>query len=252
MIKLAAMCTSDASEATLLNCLRAEKDFIVSGSIVIRNVAQEMEKGKAFMEKMVKAQPEVTLVEMNLLREAAARCKTMIAEYTKKFSFTRSIMIGERFHEKNVILMMKSGVRGFLQRDQLLSDVVAKCVRVVARGEVWLSGDLMSRVCYELIREAQDKQVLKHPDRRQLDKMRSISRREMEILALVSESMTNEEIAQKLFLSTKTVKTHIRNIFEKTDIRNRVEAALLYTRYQQEFMNLRKTGDLKYSSYSAA
>jgi DNA-binding CsgD family transcriptional regulator len=43
--------------------------------------------------------------------------------------------------------------------------------------------------------------------------------------------MTNEEIADKLFLSAKTVKTHLRNIFAKAEIRNRVEAALLYTRH---------------------
>jgi len=187
------------------------------------------------MNKMFKAQPDVTLMDMDLLREAAARCMPMVVEYTKKFAFTRTIMIGERFHEQNVIAMMKGRVRGFLQRDQLTTDVIIKCIRVVARGEVWLSGDLISRVCEELVRECQQKPVLKSPDRNQLDKMKVISRREMEILALVSESMTNEEIAQKLFLSTKTVKTHIRNIFEKTDIRNRVEAALLYTRYKQEF-----------------
>jgi DNA-binding NarL/FixJ family response regulator len=45
--------------------------------------------------------------------------------------------------------------------------------------------------------------------------------------------MTNEEIAQKLFLSAKTVKTHTRNIFAKANIRNRVEAALMYTRHTQ-------------------
>lgn len=53
----------------------------------------------------------------------------------------------------------------------------------------------------------------------------------MEVLAQISESMTNEEIGVKLFLSPKTVKTHLRNIFEKAGIRNRVEAALIYTRY---------------------
>ena len=45
--------------------------------------------------------------------------------------------------------------------------------------------------------------------------MKDVSRREMEVMELISESMTNEEIAQKLFLSAKTVKTHIRNIFKK-------------------------------------
>jgi DNA-binding CsgD family transcriptional regulator len=55
----------------------------------------------------------------------------------------------------------------------------------------------------------------------------------MQVMALVSETMTNEEIARKLFLSAKTVKTHLRNIFHKTKIHNRVEAALLYIRYKQ-------------------
>jgi DNA-binding CsgD family transcriptional regulator len=53
----------------------------------------------------------------------------------------------------------------------------------------------------------------------------------MEVMALISQSMTNEEIADKLFLSPKTVKTHLRNIFAKGGIRNRVEAALIYTRH---------------------
>jgi NarL family two-component system response regulator LiaR len=43
--------------------------------------------------------------------------------------------------------------------------------------------------------------------------------------------MTNEEIADKLFISPKTVKTHLRNTFQKAEIKNRVEAALLYTRH---------------------
>ena len=55
----------------------------------------------------------------------------------------------------------------------------------------------------------------------------------MEVMTLVSETTTKEEIAQKIFLSNKTVKTHIRNVFEKTGARNRVEAALLYIRYKQ-------------------
>jgi DNA-binding CsgD family transcriptional regulator len=58
-----------------------------------------------------------------------------------------------------------------------------------------------------------------------------LSPREMEVMALISKSMTNEEIADKLFLSSKTVKTHMRNIFAKAGIRNRVEAALIYTRH---------------------
>jgi DNA-binding NarL/FixJ family response regulator len=81
--------------------------------------------------------------------------------------------------------------------------------------------------------ECDKKHLLQAPTNSQLAKMKTISRREMEVMALVSKTMTNEEIAQKLFLSTKTVKTHIRNTFKKTGVRNRVEVALLYIRYKQ-------------------
>jgi DNA-binding NarL/FixJ family response regulator len=130
--------------------------------------------------------------------------------------------------------MMKEGARGFLLREHLDADLI-KCIRVVARGEIWMSTHLIGRVFDELFRrDCETKHLLKSPNSHQLAKMKAVSRREMEVMSLISESMTNEEIAEKLFLSAKTVKTHISNIFEKTGIHNRVEAVLLYIRYKQE------------------
>jgi DNA-binding NarL/FixJ family response regulator len=133
---------------------------------------------------------------------------------------------------------MKEGARGFLLREHLDADLI-KCIRVVARGEIWMSTHLIGRVFDELFRrDCEQKHLLKSPNSHQLAKMKAVSKREMEVMSLISESMTNEEIAEKLFLSSKTVKTHIRNIFDKTGIRNRVEAVLLYIRYKQETESL--------------
>jgi DNA-binding NarL/FixJ family response regulator len=144
----------------------------------------------------------------------------------------RIIIIGDRFYEQTVVAMMKGGIRGFLLREHLDANIV-KCINTIARGEIWLSNDLIGLVCDRLIMECDKKHMLQAPTKNQLAKMKIISRREMEVMALVSESMTNEEIAQKLFLSSKTIKTHVRNIFKKTGIHNRVEVALLYIRYKQ-------------------
>jgi DNA-binding NarL/FixJ family response regulator len=235
MIKLAVISTDEASEERLLNCLRAEKDFMVHGFVILRNVAHDVEKGLAFMNKTVGSPPDIIIVDDKILHEAAALSLPPMLEYTKKCTFTRAIIIGDRFHEHNLIVMMKEGARGFLLREHLDADLI-KCIRVVARGELWLSTNMIGRVFDELLRrECEEKHLLKSsPNSHQLAKMKTVSRREMEVMALISESMTNEEIAQKLFLSAKTVKTHIRNIFEKTGIRNRVEAVLLYIRYKQE------------------
>jgi len=234
MIKLAVISTDEASEERLLNCLRAEKDFMVHGFVILRTVAHDVEKGLAFMNKTVGSPPDIIIVDEKILHEAAALSLPPMLEYTKKCTFTRAIIIGDRFHEHNLIVMMKEGARGFLLREHLDADLI-KCIRVVARGEIWMSTHLIGRVFDELLRrECETKHLLKSPNSHQLAKMKAVSRREMEVMSLISESMTNEEIAEKLFLSAKTVKTHISNIFEKTGIHNRVEAVLLYIRYKQE------------------
>ena len=236
MVKLAIISANEESEARLLKCLRGEKDLIVSGFIVIKNFAHDLDKGSAFINKMAGSPPDIFIVDAVILREAAALSLLPIMEFTRKCDPMRTIVIGDRFIDENVIAMMKGGARGFLLREHLDADMI-KCIRVVARGEIWLSGNLVGRVFDELLRESQKKQHLKSPTSHQLALMKEISRREMEILSYISESMTNDEIAQKLFLSAKTVKTHIRNIFGKTGIRNRVEAALLYTRFKQHSAN---------------
>ena len=233
MITLAIMCTNEACEAQLLKCLHGEKDIIVKGLIIVPNVNQDFDKGVAFINKMVNSPPDIIVVDGKILREAAALSLQTILEFMIKSEPMRAIIIGDRFIEENVLVMIKGGARGFILRDHVDADII-KCIRVVAQGELWLSSKMVARVVNDLVRESHNKLILKSPSSGQLAKMKFISGREMEVMALISESMTNEEIAQKLFLSPKTIKTHIRNIFEKTGIRNRVEAVLLYIRYKQE------------------
>jgi DNA-binding NarL/FixJ family response regulator len=103
---------------------------------------------------------------------------------------------------------------------------------VVARGEIWLDAEMTTRVFEEVFKEStKRKDLFKSLTDLSSAKLDTLSPREMEIMELISKSMTNEEIADKLFISSKTVKTHLRNIFVKAGIRNRVEAALLYTRH---------------------
>jgi two-component system, NarL family, response regulator DegU len=236
MIKLAVISMDEESEERILKCLQGQKDLMVKGFVVLRNVAHDVEKGAAFLNKMVAAQPEIVIVDILLLREAAALHLKSILEFQKKCTGMRAIIIGDRFNEQNVIVTMKGGARGFVLRDNLDAHLV-KCIHAVAKGEIWLCAEMLSLACNELIRECDEKNMPKDPTDSQLAKMQTVSRREKEVMALICESMTNEEIAEKLFLSAKTVKTHIRNIFEKTGIRNRVEAALLYLRYKHENEN---------------
>ncbi len=104
------------------------------------------------------------------------------------------------------------GIRGvFYERDHL--NQLLKGVDSMFNGEMWFSREVMTKVVL-------DKNVFS-PKVKEI-----LTQREIEILSLVAGGAKNEEIAEKLFISTSTVKTHIYNIFKKINVTNRLQAAL--------------------------
>ena len=114
--------------------------------------------------------------------------------------------------EKKCVL---KGVRGFFYEQDPL-DRFLKGVRAVLEGELWLSREIMTKC----LLEGTDQ------DEAAVNASAILTSRQIEILALVAVGATNEEIADKLYLSPHTVKTHLYNIFRKIDVPNRLQAAL--------------------------
>ena len=107
------------------------------------------------------------------------------------------------------------GVRGFFY-EQDPPERFPKGVRAILDGELWVSRETMARCIFE----NRDKDIVKKED------AAILTPREAEILIMVSTGAKNEEIAERLFISPNTVKTHIYNIFKKIDVPNRLQAAL--------------------------
>ena len=231
MIKLAVVIHDEKYLQKLINRLHNEKDIKLLSAVIIEDLESEAEQVLAFMEQMVKQPPDILLFEQAILRDVAALDLEKILHYMNKMPNVKAIIIGIRFNEENVVMMMLGGVRGFFRFEQGVEQLI-KCIRVVFRGEIWLDAETNTRVFEEVLKKFRMRRDLIQPlTELHSEKMKMLSPREMEIMELISHSMTNEEIADKLFISSKTVKTHLRNIFLKAEIRNRVEAALLYTRH---------------------
>jgi DNA-binding NarL/FixJ family response regulator len=231
MIKLAVITSDEKYLQKLINRLHREKDIKLLSTIIVKDLKSEAEQVLAFMKQMIEQKPDIFLFEQAILRDVAALDLGKILSYKNKLPTMKTIIAGIRFNEENVMAMMQAGALGFF-RTELGDEQLIKCIRVVDRGEIWLDAEMTSRVFKECIKEFTKRrdlvQSLTELDSAKLD---TLTPREMDILELISHSMTNEEIAEKLFISSKTVKTHLRNIFVKAEIKNRVEAALLYTRH---------------------
>jgi DNA-binding NarL/FixJ family response regulator len=231
MIKLAVVTHDEKYLQQLINRLRKEKDIRLLSTIIIKDLETEVKQVLAFMQQMVKQLPDVLIFEQAILRDVAAVDLEKILYYMDKLPTMKAIIIGIRFNEENVMAMMLGGVRGFFRFEHGVEQLI-KCIRVVVRGEIWLDAETNTRVYEEFFKKFRKRRDLIQPlTELSSEKLDMLSPREMEVMELISHSMTNEEIAEKLFLSPKTVKTHLRNIFMKAEIKNRVEAALLYTRH---------------------
>jgi DNA-binding NarL/FixJ family response regulator len=231
MIKLAVITRDEKYLQHLINRLHREKDINLLSTVIIKDLESEAEQVLAFMEQMVEQRPDIFLFEQAILRDVAAVDLKKIIDYRDKWPTVKTIIVGIRFNEENVMAMMQGGARGFF-RTELGEEKLIKCIRTVAQGEIWLDAEMTTRVFDEVFKEfTKRRDLITSLTDLSSAKLDTLTPREMDIMELISHSMTNEEIADKLFISSKTVKTHLRNIFLKAEIKNRVEAALLYTRH---------------------
>ncbi|MEU7905111.1 response regulator transcription factor [Actinoplanes sp. NPDC049118] len=134
-------------------------------------------------------------------------------------STARVVMLTTFDLDEPVFATLRAGASGFLLKDIRPADL-ADAVRVVARGEALLASTVTRRL---LDRFAAGLPAGPGPDRR-LD---PLTPREAEVLTLVARALTNAEIAERLFLTQATVKTHISAILTKLGLRDRVQAAVL-------------------------
>jgi DNA-binding NarL/FixJ family response regulator len=124
--------------------------------------------------------------------------------------------------EETQLAAARRGARGFLGKTQARG-TLAEVIRTVAAGEVWLPPQVVGRLLADystLVRRTQEQQ---RPINR-------LTEKEREVLVRVAQGMTNQQIAQDLFMSLATVKLHNRNLFRKLDLANRAEAAAFAVR----------------------
>ena len=111
---------------------------------------------------------------------------------------------------------LRAGASGFLLKDAP-KDELLNAVEVVARGEALLAPSVTRRLIEEFARR---------PDAatNKTEAIQGLTAREMDVLRLIARGLSNAEIAEQLFVSEATVKTHVAHILTKLDLRDRVQA----------------------------
>ena len=115
---------------------------------------------------------------------------------------------------------LRAGASGFVLKDALAPELIA-AVRVVASGEAVVAPTVTRRLIERFVGEGLN------ADRPTLAVLDVLTGREREVLTLIARGLANAEIAQRLFLSEGTVKTHVSRILAKLGLRDRLQAVIL-------------------------
>jgi DNA-binding NarL/FixJ family response regulator len=209
--------------------LRKERDIQICASHLIKDALKKTASANIAANDVSRCQPNVLFLGQKVIREAAATDLKSIFTIRDKNPDMHIVIIEDIFVEEVTLIIIREGIRGFYKRKLGPSKIVS-CVRNMVKGGIWMEEALISRVIEEFSRLYKHIDSLRPPTKKDEAKLSLLSKREMEILGLVSKSYTNEDIGKTLFISEKTVKTHIKNIFEKLGVKNRVEATLVLVR----------------------
>ena len=131
----------------------------------------------------------------------------------------RAVVMLERSEQGLIVQAFRAGAKGIFRRSEQQFDVLCKCVSRVHEGQVWAN----SRELEQLVETLRRSSPLMLTN---AQGVKLLSRQESKIVRLVSEGLTNREIAAELKLSGHTVKNYLFKIFDKLGISNRVELAL--------------------------
>jgi two-component system NarL family response regulator len=160
--------------------------------------------------------PDVVLLDITIAKIDGTQVVLPIRQKSPK---TKALMLTAALDEAMIFKSLKAGAKGYLSKDSSISDLT-KAIKAVHQGELWIERKLISRFFdQEAIADSKGG----NPHGRTEE---GLTPRELEVLSLLTKGCTNKEIAQDLFISEKTVKTHLSNIFRKLKVTRRLEAIL--------------------------
>lgn len=179
-------------------------------------VVETVGNGENIKTIMRRNKPEVIILDLGLRNRNSFNLVKLLK---KNFPAVKIIIMDLVPMDTEIFEFVQAGVAGFILKDATVGEFL-KTIRSVAKGIQVLPSNLTGSLFSQIVEHA----VNGSKPSALMDSVR-MTRRERQVIELISEGQTNKEIAQNLHLSTYTVKSHVHNILEKLALRTRVQIA---------------------------
>jgi DNA-binding NarL/FixJ family response regulator len=182
------------------------------------DVVGEAADGHEAISEAIRTRPDVVLMDVRMPRMDGIEATGRITDAAAGLA-CRVLILTTYDLDEYVFRGLRAGASGFLLKDVAPEELV-RAIRVVAEGESLLSPSITRRLIEEFVRTP-DASAGPPPE------LAALTEREREVLELIGRGLANAEIAQRLFLSMATVKTHVNRVFAKLGARDRAQAVVL-------------------------
>ena len=176
-------------------------------------VVAEASNGREAIDKATRFRPTIVLMDIRMpeLDGLQATRRILAKDDAARILILTTFDLDEYVYEA-----LRAGASGFVLKDDPPEQLLA-AIRTVAGGEALLSPAVTKRV---IARFARIPQLTPRKE------LQDLTERELDVLRLIARGLSNAEIGEKLYISDTTVKTHITHIFQKLDLRDRVQAVV--------------------------
>lgn len=188
--------------AGLRTLLRAQPDMEVVG---------EAEDGETAIERAIELVPDIVVMDITMGDVSGIRATREIRQQLPQ---VKVLVLTMHDNEEYLRQMLEAGATGYVLK-QAVDSELSVAIRAVQRGEVYLYSSFTKVLLGDLARSNEG------PEERSRDSYDLLSQREREVLRQVALGYTNQQIADQLFLSVKTVETYRERVMTKLDLKSR-------------------------------
>lgn len=197
----------------ILSLLGSEEDVEVIG---------EAANGREVMTLLKTRQPDLILMDISMGESSGIETTLLLK---KEYPHIKVLVLSMHSESSYVMKMLELGASGYLLKDAGKHEMLT-AIRTVASGNTYYSSEVSARLVEHLTRKSAP---------RKSNENIPLTSRELEVLKLIAEEYSNTEIAEKLYISIRTVDTHRRNLIEKLKVKN--TAGLVKFALQQGLIN---------------